>query len=132
MENSKLKLYSELGELARFIDTAMRKISDVGGPMASSSAQLPQAAAHLNDLNKMTEEGTHEVMRLTELIQDSQSAIVKDLATAKDVLEAMDCPTLAGRLSRVSGTLVENDTRLIDIMTALSFQDLVAQRGVIR
>ncbi|BCA54764.1 putative Chemotaxis regulator CheZ [Nitrospira sp. KM1] len=128
VEQSKLKLYSELGELARFIDTAMRKLSEVGGPMASSSAQLPQAAAHLNDLNKMTEEGTHEVMRLTELIQDSQSALLKDLLKAKEVLEAMDCPSLAGRLTRSSEMLTENDRRLVEIMTALSFQDLVAQR----
>ncbi len=48
--------------------------------MVASSAQLPQAAAHLLDLNKMTEEGTMEVMRLTEIIQDNRARAAKELA----------------------------------------------------
>lgn len=126
--NGQLRLYAELGELARFVDTAMRKLAEIGTPMLNSSAQLPQAATHLQDLNKMTEEGTHEVMRLTELIQDSQTCLQKDLAKAKDVLMAMDCTSLAERMKLATDTLAENDKHLIEIMTALSFQDLVAQR----
>ncbi len=128
MEQSQVKLYAELGELAKFVDTAMRKLAEVGTPMLHSSAQLPQAATHLQDLNRMTEEGTHEVMRLTELIQDSQSCLQKDLAKAKDVLMAMDCNSMAERLKLASDTLADNDKHLVEIMTALSFQDLVAQR----
>jgi chemotaxis protein CheZ len=122
-----MKLYAELGELARFIDTVMRKLAEIGKPMLNCSAQLPQAATHLNDLNEMTEEGPHEVMRLTELIQDSQSCLQKDRAKAKDVLLAMDCTSLAERLKRATDAFVENDKRLIENMTARSFQDLVAQ-----
>jgi len=128
VEQSQVKLYAELGELAKFVDTAMRKLAEVGTPMLHSSAQLPQAATHLQDLNRMTEEGTHEVMRLTELIQDSQSCLQKDLAKAKDVLMAMDCNSMAERLKLASDTLADNDKHLVEIMTALSFQDLVAQR----
>ncbi len=128
VENGHMKLYAELGELARFVENAMRKLTEIGTPMLHSSAQLPQAASHLQDLNKMTEEGTHEVMRLTELIQESQGCLQKDLAKAKDVLLAMDCTSLAERLKLATDTLAENDKHLVEIMTALSFQDLVAQR----
>jgi len=128
VEQSQLKLYAELGELARFVENAMRKLAEIGQPMLNSSAQLPQAATHLQDLNKMTEEGTHEVMRLTEIIQDSQTCLQKDLAKAKDVLLAMDCPSMAERLKLAGDALAENDKHLVEIMTALSFQDLVAQR----
>ena len=128
MLNGNVKLYDELGELARYLESAMRKVADVGAPMATKSGQLPQAAAHLLDLNKMTEEGTMEVMRLTEVIQDNRARAVKEMAAIVSTLEAVDCRTLAARLGKTTHELAQDDKHLMDIMTALSFQDLVAQR----
>jgi chemotaxis protein CheZ len=126
--NGNVKLYDELGELARYLETAMRKMSEVGAPMVANGAQLPQAAAHLLDLNRMTEEGTLEVMRLTEIIQDNRARAAKELAAVVSTLEAVDCTTLAARLGKSADELAQDDKHLMDIMTALSFQDLVAQR----
>ena len=126
--NGNVKLYDELGELARYLETAMRKMSEVGAPMLANSAQLPQASAHLLDLNKMTEEGTLEVMRLTEIIQDNRARAAKELAAVVSTLEAVDCQKLASRLGKTANELAQDDKHLMDIMTALSFQDLVAQR----
>ena len=126
--NGNVKLYDELGELARYIETAMRKMAEVGAPMVAGSAQLPQATAHLLDLNKMTEEGTLEVMRLTEIVQDNRSRAAKELATVVAALQAVDCQTLAARLGKTAQELAQDEKHLMDIMTALSFQDLVAQR----
>lgn len=128
MLNGNHKLYEELGELARFIENAMRKLNEIGAPMLGTSAQLPQAATHLTDLNKMTEDGTLEVMRLTEMIQDNRGRAVKELAAVVQTLEAVDCTTLAKRVQAISSELGQDDKHLSDIMTALSFQDLVAQR----
>ena len=128
MQNCNVKLYDELGDLARYLESAMRKVSEIGAPLASNGAQLPQAAAHLLDLNKMTEEGTMEVMRLTEIIQDNRARAVKEMAAIVSTLEAVDCRTLAARLGKTSHELAQDDKHLMDIMTALSFQDLVAQR----
>jgi len=126
--NGNVKLYEELGELARYLETAMRKMSEIGAPMLANSAQLPQASAHLLDLNKMTEEGTLEVMRLTEIIQDNRARAAKELAAVVSTLEAVDCQKLASRLGKTANELAQDDKHLMDIMTALSFQDLVAQR----
>ena len=128
MLNGNVKLYDELGELARYIETAMRKVAEVGAPMVANNAQLPQATAHLLDLNKMTEAGTLEVMRLAEIIQDNRAKAAKELAAVVSTLEAVDCRTLAARLGKTAGELAQDDKHLMDIMTALSFQDLVAQR----
>ena len=128
MLNGNPKLYDELGELARYIETTMRKMAEVGAPMVAGSAQLPQATAHLLDLNKMTEEGTLEIMRLTEIVQDNRSRAAKELATVVATLQAVDCQTLAARLEKTAEELAQDDKHLMDIMTALSFQDLVAQR----
>jgi chemotaxis protein CheZ len=128
VHNQEHKLYEELGALARFVDNAKSAISAASPQIISSSAQLPTAASHLSDLSKMTEDGTLEVMRLTEMMQDSHGQIAKDLSAVVEVLRAMDCVTLAGRLGNVTTVLAQDDKYLTGIMTALSFQDLVAQR----
>lgn len=128
MHNGKHKLYAELGELARFVEEATRALSQAGAPIASSSAGLPAATAHLIDLSKMTEDGTLEVMRVTELIQDNRSRTLKELGALSAILEAVDCTTLAQRLQKAAGWLAQDDKLLMEIITALSFQDLVAQR----
>jgi chemotaxis protein CheZ len=122
------KLYEELGELARFVESAMRTISQVREPIMSSSAGLPVASSHLADLNKMTEDGTLEVMRLTEMIQDNRNRIIKEMEAIVKTLEAVDCPTLAHRVKTIGADLAQDGKCLTEIMTALSFQDLVAQR----
>lgn len=167
-------LYSELGELARYLDTTLRKLDDAGAPIATMSDQLPEAATHLEGLTKLTEEGTHEVMRLTEEIQDSHALIAGMLSkVAALVVKGQNFPCVAcllresqqlvaqddkhlidsrerltGALTQATETLtkgqigdciacvltesrqrlVQDDKRLIEIMTSLSFQDLVAQR----
>lgn len=128
MVNGNGKLYDELGELARHLESSVRRMAEVGAPMVVNSRQLPQAATHLLDLNTMTEEGTLEVMRLTEIIQDNRARAHKELAAVISTLEAVDCQTLAARLGNTARELAQDDKHLMDIMTALSFQDLVAQR----
>jgi len=128
VENGGPKLYEELGELARFVKDTMRTLSEASPQLTSTSVQLPAAASHLSDLKQMTEDGTLEVMRLTELIQDGHGQIAKDLSAVVEVLRATDCTTLAGRLEKVTSVLAQDDKYLTEIMTALSFQDLVAQR----
>lgn len=128
MQQREQKLYEELGELARFVERAMKTISEASPGILSSSTQLPTASGHLSDLNKMTEEGTLEVMRLTELIQDNRDRIAKDLSAVVETLQAMDCVKLTERLEKVKTVMGEDGKHLTEIMMALSFQDLVAQR----
>jgi chemotaxis protein CheZ len=128
VNNGNHKLYEELGDLARFVENAMKKLSEVGAPITSSSEQLPMASAHLSDLTKLTEDGTMEVMRLTEIIQDNRARAAKELAAIVATLQAVDCATLAARIKNIAADMSQDDKHLGQIMTALSFQDLVAQR----
>jgi len=122
------KLYEELGELARFIDTTMRTLSEFSAPVNSSTEQLPQAVSHLTNLKTLTEQGTHEVMRQVEAIQDNHArigTILKELVQA--LQQGQATPALMRQVVHLEQILGEDDKRLLDIMTALSFQDLVAQ-----
>ena len=128
-EESRAQLYAELGDLARFIDTTMRTLSRFSDPVSSTTEQLPQALTHLTDLRLLTEQGTHEVMRQVEAIQENRAQTV---AALKSLAEAIRTDRVAAPIERrvqsIADALETDDKRLIDIMTALSFQDLVAQR----
>ena len=122
------KLYEELGELARFIDTTMKTLSEFSTPVSTSTEQLPQALSHLTNLKTMTEQGTHKVMLEVEAIQDNHlklSGMIKDLTLALQKTQA--APAVLQQLQAIGNAINADDKRLLDIMTALSFQDLVAQ-----
>ncbi|MCP9447697.1 MAG: protein phosphatase CheZ [Nitrospira sp.] len=121
-------LYGEIGALARFVENAMKTVSEVGRPLVKSGAELPTVASHLAELSKMTEEGTLEVMRLTELIQDTRVRLIKECRAIVETSREIDGKTLANRIESVIADLKQDEQRLTEIMTALSFQDLVAQR----
>jgi chemotaxis protein CheZ len=108
-------LYAELGELARYLDTTLRKLDEAGAPITTMSSQLPQAATHLEGLTKLTEEGTHEVMRLTEELQDSHALIAGMLSKAAAVLaKGQNSPCVACLLSESRQLVAQDDKQLID------------------
>lgn len=108
-------LYAELGELARYLDTTLRKLDDAGAPISTMSSQLPQAATHLEGLTKLTEEGTHEVMRLTEELQDSHALISGMLGKAVVALtKGQNSPCVACLLHESQHLVAQDDQQLID------------------
>jgi chemotaxis protein CheZ len=123
------RIYTALGELTRKLDAAMRALKDIHAPLSASSAQIPKASDHLSDLAKLTEHGTHAVMALTESIQDNRLRVSAALTDAVRALVAAGCDrSLIAQIQAMRPMLESDDKRLVDIMTALSFQDLVAQR----
>ena len=122
------KLYEELGELARFIDTTMKTLSEFSTPVSTSTEQLPQAQTHLLNLKTQTEQGTHRVMLEAEASQDNHAHLSKLLKEMTQTLQlAKASPALMQQMQVLGQGLGQDDKRLLDIMTALSFQDLVAQ-----
>lgn len=128
MNDPNRKLYGELGELTRYIENTMRQLRCVDVPVEETTAQLPQASEHLSDLAKLTEEGTHRVMELTEELQDNRRLVTQSLTELRTLQPGSPHGTQAERIAAITALLVTDDKRLMDIMTALSFQDLVAQR----
>jgi chemotaxis protein CheZ len=122
------QLYAELGDLARFIDTTMRTLSQFSAPVSSTTEQLPQALSHLTDLRLLTEQGTHEVMKQVEAMQESRAKTAAALEGLAQAIRSGGTSPAEQHLATMRSALEADDKRLIDIMTALSFQDLVAQR----
>ena len=123
-DNAETALYEKLGELTRFIDKTIKTISQFSAPMSATTEQLPDATTHLRDLRKLTEEGTHKVMQLVETIEDNRKRVYAQL----DALERNLTGDNAAAVKAIRNGMAKDDKPLIDIITALSFQDLVAQR----
>lgn len=115
---------NELAELSKYVEMITGSIREMEAPVATTSDQLPQATAHLNDLAKMTEEGTHRVLALTEAIETNRAVMFTALGQLKDGMTGGQ----ATNVGKVIELLKADERRLMDIHVALSFQDLVAQR----
>lgn len=121
---SETQLYDKLGELTRFIDKTIKTISQFTDPMSATTEQVTGATSHLRDLRKLTEDGTHKVMQNVETVQSNRKRVFAQL-------EALQCHLSgdeAAAVKSIYAALKKDDGPLIDIITALSFQDLVAQR----
>ena len=115
---------AELEELTKYVEVISKTIREMECPVTSTSDQLPQATSHLNDLARMTEEGTHQVLGLTEELE-------RNRGTVQHRLEQLRA-NVAGRAVKEIDAILEmvkaDEGRLMNIHVALSFQDLVAQR----
>ncbi len=115
---------AELEELTKYVEVITKTIREMECPVTSTSDQLPQATLHLNDLAKMTEEGTHQVLGLTEELERNRGAMQHRLEQLR--------ANVAGRTVKDIDAILEmvkaDEGRLMNIHVALSFQDLVAQR----
>ncbi len=120
-------LYEKLGELTRFIDKTIKTISQFSTPMSATTEQLPDATAYLKDLRKLTEDGTHRIMQLVEEIEENRKRADMQLDALVNGLASSDAATVASKIMTIRATLAADNKPLMDIITALSFQDLVAQ-----
>lgn len=123
------QIYDQLGELARFIDTTLKTLTEFRDPVSATTEQLPQAVTHLQDLKRLTEEGSLTVMQLVESLQENRRRILSQVAALEGAVGASpDLAPLRRTLVGVTELLMHDQKALVDIMTAMSFQDLVAQR----
>lgn len=123
------QIYDQLGELARFIDTTLKTITRFRDPMSATTEQLTESANHLRDLKRLTEDGAHQVMQVVETLQDNHRRLVAHLdEVSRAVSAAPGLTDAAATVSAMERALARNEKPLVDILTALSFQDLAAQR----
>ncbi len=125
---SDTQLYDKLGELTRFIDKTIKTISQFTDPMSATSEQLPAATTHLRDLRKLTEDSSHTVMQLVETIDANRKTINLQFDALMNGLASSSPGATAAKLAAIRKTLDKDGPALVDIITAMSFQDLVAQR----
>lgn len=113
-------LYGELGELAKFINTAKKELREFS-PHDLADKQLPDASDQLDAIVQTTEKATSQIMDSVERVQDIH-------AQMRDRLVSMDPPIDADVMAGVDDALMESETNLTNIYEACNFQDLTGQR----
>ncbi len=121
-------LYSALGQLARFVNNSMREHQTMEVRLASTTEQLPDAAEQLLDINKGMEEGTHKVMGLAELLLDRQDELEKYLGVLTPEALGEESALIPEAVDPARACVEKNKEIIIDLLTSLSFQDLMGQR----
>ena len=115
---------NEISELTKYVEVISSTIRDMESSATTTFDQLPQATAYLNDLAKMTEEGTHRVLALTEAIEANRGAIQAALEHLRKKLGGEHAINMESLVELVKA----DERRLVDIHVALAFQGFVAQR----
>lgn len=114
------QLYHELGELARYINTAKKELQEVRSSNIADQ-HLPTATNQLDAIVQMTEQATGKIMdecdRLTMFHNDLRERLIN-----------MDPPLEPDALAGIDDAINNASTSITHIFEACNFQDITGQR----
>lgn len=113
-------LSSQLGSIVREIDSALKTIGALSGPLISAQATLPGASESLSEVSSMTEEASQSIMTVIEEQLEIQRQMV-------DMLHRADGPLSSADQAHLSSLFSQDQQNTLRVMGALGFQDLVQQ-----
>lgn len=123
----------EIGRLASFINQTMRNLQELDPSVGISSRRLPKMIGQLSEVVRATEQASLRVLDEIDRIAEEQAAMGRDMQQlavlvkeewGKDDRRGTVLETLA-RLQEVHGRV---QGRALEIMGAMEFQDITAQR----
>jgi len=121
-----------VGELASYINRTLRNLQSLDPTVKGSSREIPKVAAHLTEIIRTTEEATNRVLEETEHLVEEQARVEQGLSRVR---EGLRHPAGRALLAELGSTLDEarevhrrSQSRAMDIMAAMEFQDLTTQK----
>jgi chemotaxis protein CheZ len=113
-------LFHELGELAKFINSAKKELREVSSSQLTDK-EIPDASSQLDIIVTMTEQATGRIMDECERVQSIHNNI-------RDRLLAMDPPLDPDAMAGVDDAIIDAETSVTHIYEACNFQDITGQR----
>lgn len=123
----------EIGRLAYFINQTMRNLQQLDPAVGGSSRRLPQMSGQLSEVVETTEQASMRVLNEIEQMVEEQMAVeegLRRLATRLEAGQAHD-PQQRATMQTLQELRVLHGRaqgRAIEIMSAMEFQDITAQR----
>lgn len=114
------QLYQEIGELAKFINTAKKELQEVQTSQIADK-EIPNATTQLDAIIQMTEAATGRIM-------DECDRLGMFHADLRERLLAMDPPLDPNAMAGVDDGLSEAEASITKIYEACNFQDITGQR----
>ncbi len=112
-------------QLLEEIKNLETKVEDIKAPIEETSNLLPSASASLQDVITFTEQSTHKVMSLLDEIEKNSQKIDEDINT---LLKFGPTKTINNLLEDIKSLNQDNMSKIIEIYTTMSFQDITAQQ----
>ncbi|OGW15369.1 MAG: hypothetical protein A3G93_07365 [Nitrospinae bacterium RIFCSPLOWO2_12_FULL_45_22] len=124
-----IALRGELSRLADYINKTRKNLQLLDPPLRESAEKIPVASCQLTDIFAATEEATHKILSLTEEMLDDQNQVGSLIDKIQTLIgNAPNNGEPTSLLDQINNVNLTNETRLIDIMTTLSFQDITGQK----
>jgi chemotaxis regulatin CheY-phosphate phosphatase CheZ len=123
----------EVGQLARYINQTMRNLQQLDPELGGSSRRLPQMTGHLSEVVRTTEQASLRVLDEIEQIVEGHAMMDREFQELAALLRTEDghgaqrhaaLETLT-RLQELHGRA---ESRALEIMAAMEFQDITTQR----
>lgn len=119
-EGEDVKLYGELGDLAKYINEARKELREFQ-PHMLTDQEIPDASDQLDAIVQQTEKATGSIMDSCEQLESMNQRVV-------DKLISHDPPLDEDVLAGVDDALTESQSHITNIFESCNFQDLTGQR----
>jgi len=119
-EEIDLNLYGELGDLAKYINSAKKELQSFQ-PQTLSEEKLPEASDQLAAIVTTTEEATKKIMDACDDMGNVHERV-------RERLLSIDPPLDPDVMASIEDSLMEAGTSSVEIYEACTFQDLTGQR----
>ncbi len=124
-------LYSEVGELAQYLNEIVGKIRSAGSMMESVSNQIPFGRDELSEVSRKTEEATQKILDDADKVIDNDDLMFERIASLKATLldESLKSEIkVQEELKTLSSLLDDNKATMFNLVGTLSFQDPAGQQ----
>jgi chemotaxis regulatin CheY-phosphate phosphatase CheZ len=118
----------EIGELAFYLEQGLRSLRDITEHLRGSSDTVPSVLDDLRAVMRMTEAATMRVLDETEALVDDGHAAARLLADVHAKVGATHSGVLAAPMRELGVLVDRSNSRAMEIMAALEFQDVSNQK----
>lgn len=113
----------ELGELATYIETLRENLKALSPQFASSAHLIPKAGQGVAEISHQAEMSVNSILGLVDEMCIDQDAVAEMLG------KVVDGEAAALDIEKLQDVATRTSTRLMGLMSFLSFQDVVRQRA---
>jgi chemotaxis regulatin CheY-phosphate phosphatase CheZ len=118
----------EIGQLTYYLEQGLRNLRDITEHLQGSSITMPSVLDDLKDVVRMTEKAAVRVLEQAEALVEDGNAASKLLADVNAKVPPAQAEMLAVPMRELGALVERSNTRAMDIMSALEFQDLTSQK----
>jgi chemotaxis regulatin CheY-phosphate phosphatase CheZ len=118
----------EIGQLTYYLEQGLRNLRDITEHLQGSSITMPSVLDDLKDVVRMTEKAAVRVLEQAEALVEDGQAATKLIADVNAKVSGVQAEMLAEPMRELGALVERSNTRAMEIMSALEFQDLTSQK----